>query len=374
MLKAHLRVLAGVGLLALGAVACQGPSEPAAPAKEAAKAEEKAPAPPPQKAAPIPPDPSTQEPAHLVTADQMLKWEKELSNWGRWGKEDEKGTLNLLTPAKAKAAVALVKEGITVSLHHFPDLEKAIDTGNMNAETKHFMTAIDPKTGRVRGALDGISFALHDGGHTHMDALCHYAVQSIKEGPPQVFNGQIQGLSEKGCEKDTIDHMGKAYITRGVLIDMPLLKKVDWLPNKTPLYVADIEAWEKFANVKIQPGDVVLLRVGRWAKRAKEGPWNYARENPGFHASVLPWLHQRDPAVIVGEGVADAQPSGVEGWPRPIHDISIPIFGTPLVDNGYMEELAATAAKLKRWEFMVSWTMIQIPQGTATPWTAQATF
>ncbi len=323
--------------------------------------------------APLPPHPSTQLAANLVTPQQMAKWEKELSNWGRWGPKDERGALNLITPQKSLAAARLVREGISVSLHHFPDLEKSIDTGNMNAETKHWMTTINPTTGKVGGALDGMSFAIHDGGMTHMDALCHYAVQSDRN-KPLVFNGYPQDLSEAGCPVDSIDHMGKSYVTRGILIDMPLLKGVEWLEPRTPIYVADLEAWEKFAGIKIGSGDAVFVRTGRWAMRAKKGPWNAAREAAGLHASVLPWLKTRDIALLSGDAVPDAQPSGVEGWPRPIHDISIPIMGTPLVDNGYFEDLAPVAARLKRWEFMVSWVMMQVPKGTATPFTALAAF
>lgn len=325
-------------------------------------------------ASPISPHPSTQSPEHLVTPEQMVRWETDLSNWGRWGPKDERGTLNLITAQKTVEAVRLVKEGVSVSIHRFPEPDqKLIDTGNMGVVTKHWMTARDPETGRIRGALDAISFALHDGNHTHMDALCHYVVQSKRENPT-VYNGFPQNLSEAGCEAAAVDRMGKGYVTRGVLIDMPLLKGVEWLEPRTPIYVADLEAWEKFAGVKIRSGDAVFLRVGRWAMRAKKGPWNAAREIPGLHASVLPWLKQRDIALLAAEGVADVQPSGVEGWPRPIHDIALPVMGMPLVDNGDFEELARVAARLKRWEFMVSWAAMQIPHGTATPFTALATF
>jgi kynurenine formamidase len=326
-----------------------------------------------QAPTPIAPHPSTQLHANLVTPRQMEKWEKELSNWGRWGPNDQRGTLNLITPQKTLSALRLVKEGLSVSLYHFPDLQPAVDTGNMNAPTKHWMTSVDPQTGRVRGALDAISFAVHDGGNTHMDALCHYAVQSDRDHPV-VYNGHPQDLDEKGCKADAIDQMGPGYITRGFLIDLPLLKGVEWLEAGTPIYVADLEAWEKFAGIRIGSGDAVFIRTGRWARRAKTGPWNAARQIAGLHASVLPWLKARDVALISGEGVPDVQPSGVEGWPRPIHDIAIPIMGTPLVDNGYFEDLAPLAARLKRWEFMVSWTIMPIPNGTATPFMGLATF
>ncbi|MBI4476030.1 MAG: cyclase family protein [Acidobacteria bacterium] len=327
----------------------------------------------PGQPAPLQPHPSTQAPPNLVTGEQMERWEKELSNWGRWGKEDQRGTLNLITPQKTLAALRLVKEGISVSLHRFPELEKAIDAGSMNAETKHWMTSIDPATGRVRAAVDAVSFAVHDGTHPHMDALCHYAVQSTRD-KPVVFNGFPQNLDQKGCKDDAVDRMGPGYITRGVLIDLPLLKGVEWLDARTPIYVADLEAWEKFARITIGSGDAVFLRTGRWARRARTGPWSAARETAGLHASVLPWLKQRDIALLGGDAVPDVQPSGVEGWPRPIHDILIPIMGTPIVDNGYYEDLAQVAARLRRWEFMVSWTIMRIPGGTASPFMALATF
>lgn len=318
--------------------------------------------------------PSTRVPEHLVTPEQMVKWEKELSNWGRWGPSDQRGTLNLITRQKTLEALRLAKEGLSVSLYRFPDLEKAVDAGNMNAETRHWMTSVDPKTGQVRGALDAFSFAIHDGTNTHMDALCHYALQSVRAEKLVVYNGFPQHLDEKGCKDDAIDRMGAGYITRGVLVDMPLLKGVEWLEPGTPIYVADLEAWEKFAGVKIGSGDALFVRTGRWALRAKKGPWNAAREIAGLHASVLPWLRKRDVALVGGEGVPDVQPSGVDGWPRPIHDILIPVMGTPIVDNGDYEDLAQTAARLKRWEFMVSWAMMRVPGGTATPFVALATF
>jgi hypothetical protein len=324
-------------------------------------------------AAPLEPHPSTQMPANLVTPQQMEKWEKALSNWGRWGKDDQRGTLNLITPQKTLAALRLVKEGISVSLHRFPDLEKAVDSWSFG-ETKHWMTSIDPKTGQVRGAVDAVSFGTHDGTNPHMDALCHYAVQSVRGAPPVIYNGYPQDLDQRGCKDLAIDRMGPGYITRGILIDMPLLKGVEWLEARTPIYVSDLEAWEKFTGIKIGSGDAVFLRTGRWARRAKSGPWNSAREIPGLHASVLPWLKLRDIAALGGDGVPDVQPSGVEGWPRPIHDILLPIMGTPIIDNGYYEDLAKEAARLKRWEFMVSWALMRIPGGTASPFTALATF
>jgi len=317
------------------------------------------------------PHPSTQDPKNLVTPAQMKKWETELSNWGRWGKNDQRGALNLITPEKTQQATKLVKEGVTVTLTHFASLEKALDNWNFG-ETKHWMTNVDPQTGRVTSALDGISFAIHDGTNSHMDALCHYAVD--RDGQRIIYNGYPQNLDQKGCKDLAVDRMGPGYVTRGVLVDMPLLKGVEWLPEHTPIYISDLEAWEKYAGIKVSSGDALFVRTGRWARRAKTGPWNHARMAAGLHASVLPWLKARGVSLLAGDAVNDVQPSGVEGRNRPIHDLTQVFIGLPLVDNGYFEDVAAQAARLRRWEFMATWQIMKIPGGTASPFNAMATF
>jgi hypothetical protein len=294
-----------------------------------------------------------------------------LTNWGRWGPNDQRGTLNLITPDKTRAAARLVRDGVSVSLAHFVSEEEAIDSQTF-APTKHWMTAIDPTTGKVRFALDAMSFSLHDGQLSHMDALCHYRTE--KDGELVIFNGYPQNLDEDGCKDLAIDRMGPGYVTRGVLVDMPLLKGVDWLETSTPIYVSDLEEWEEFAGVTIGSGDVLLVRTGRWAKREQEGAWNYARQGAGLHASVLPWLKERGVAMLVGDAVNDVQPSGVEGLNRPIHQLTQVFIGLPLVDNGYLKDVAREAAQRRRWEFMVSWQITKVPGGTAGPFNAIATF
>ena len=168
--------------------------------------------------------------------------------------------------------------------------------------------------------------------------------------------------------------MGTSYVTRGVLVDIPLMKGVEWLDPSTPIYVSDLEEWEEFAGVTITSGDALLIRTGRWAKRDAEGPWNYGSGGAGLHASILPWLHEREVAILIGDAVNDVQPSGVEGINRPIHQLTQVNLGLPLVDNGYLKNVAAAAARLERWEFMVAIQINPIEGGTASPFNALATF
>jgi hypothetical protein len=315
--------------------------------------------------------PATQDPSVRVTVDDLSRWESELSNWGRWGPDDQRGTLNLITPEKTRRAARLVQDGVTVSLAHFVTEEEAIDSQTFGP-TEHWMTAIDPATGLPRFALDAISFSLHDGQLSHLDALCHYRTE--QDGEYVIFNGYPQNLDADGCKDLAIDRMGAGYVTRGILVDMPLLKGVDWLEPSTPIFASDLEEWEAYAGLKVEPGDVLLVRTGRWAKREHEGPWAYGQGGAGLHASVLPWLHERGVALLVGDAVNDVQPSGVEGINRPVHQLTQVNIGLPLVDNGYLEDVAREAAQRRRWAFMVSWQIPKVIGGTAAPFAAVATF
>jgi hypothetical protein len=315
--------------------------------------------------------PATQAPDKLVTLDTLKEWEQELSNWGRWGPDDQRGTLNLITAEKTKAAAALVSEGITVTLQHFVTAEKAIDA-NSFSDYSHKMTSIDPATGLPTFALDEIAYSLHDGMLSHLDALCHYRTEI--DGRFIIFNGYPQNLTATGCEDLAIDKMGTSYITRGVLVDMPLMRGVDYLDPSTPIFVEDILAWEEFAGVTIGAGDVLFVRTGRWAMRDEEGPWRYGQGGAGLHASVLPFLRERDVAMLVGDAVNDVQPSGVAGINRPIHQLTQVNLGLPIVDNGYLQEVSRVANELQRWEFMTSIQINPIVGGTASPFNANATF
>jgi hypothetical protein len=319
--------------------------------------------------------PSTQEPARLVTLDTLKRWEKELSNWGRWGKEDQRGLLNLITPEKTKQALTLVKEGRTVTLQINPIKKSGSDVGGFG-ENVHRMARIDPKTGVPLGALDIIQLSIHDGLNSHLDALCHYqGPVGRKPGEPAVsYNGFPFTLTAAGCQESAADRMGPGYLTRGILVDLPLLKQVRWLEPSTPIYVEDLEAWEKFAGIRIGAGDALLIRGGRWAKRAADGPWPYGQAGAGLHASVLPWLRARDVSLLASDAVNDVQPSGVAGINRPIHQITQVNMGLPIVDNAWLEDAAREAERLKRWEFLFTLHIFQIQGGTASPFNALATF
>ena len=324
--------------------------------------------------------PLTQDPAHKVTPDDVRRFERELSNWGRWGADDAKGALNLITPEKTATAARLVTEGISVNLQHFVEFFPSVD-GWRFWPAERWLTSINLETGEQGNgaALDAVRFSTHEGTLSHLDAICHYdrraPMPDIDPADRVTFNNRRNRRDELSCQGTTgIIGMGTGYVTRGVLVDMPLLKGVKWLEPTTPIFVEDLERWERFAGVRIGSGDALLVRTGRWAKREAEGPWQYDQGGAGLHASVLPWLRARDVSLLVGDAVGDVQPSGVENSGRPVHTISMVAIGLPLVDNGYLEHVAREALRLQRWEFMISWQINQSLGGTAVPFNGIATF
>jgi kynurenine formamidase len=284
---------------------------------------------------------------------------KKVSNWGRWGKDDELGTVNLITEAKRKQAASLVKVGMAVGLAHPPLTDKTPDNGSPFEHTMN------------RGfTTDTYRVSYHGYAHSHMDALCHILYKG------QTYNGYATAdiNTEKGCTKLSINNFRNGYVTRGILMDIARLKGLPYLEAGTPVFVEDLEAWEKKAGIKVSPGDALLLRTGRWARRDKLGPWNLGRNEAGFHASVAQWLKDRGVALIGSDDALDVVPSLVEGINLPVHTLVITALGLNILDNQDLEPLGDLAAKQNRWEFMLTVAPVPVVGGTGFPVNAIATF
>ena len=295
-------------------------------------------------------------PRNLEEFDAMFR---DISNWGRWGPDDERGTLNLITPAKTRQAADLVQRGITVSLAHNPITEAAPDNG---------ATAFEHVMGRSLTS-DTYSFTYHGYSVTHIDALCHFA-----------YNGKfyndvpVSANTSEGCSKSGIENLKGGIVTRGILLDFPRLKGVPYLEPGTPIYIEDIEAWERQAGVTISAGDVIFVYTGRWARREALGPWRISGSSAGLHASVVPWIKARDVAFVGSDAATDVSPSMVEGVGLPLHTLLIAGLGSNIFDNMDLEALAETAARLNRWEFMLTAGPIPVTGGTGSPLNPIAVF
>lgn len=295
------------------------------------------------------PDRSANAPG--ATQQQFERWMTEHSNWGRWGDDDQLGAANLITPAKRKQAAALVETGETVSLGH--DVIDDLGSDPSRPFGLNMIISFDPD--RIRDRLD---IDYHGGFFTHLDAICHV----VYDG--RIYNGHDmrETVTDDGCAHLGITGLKDGVVTKAVLVDVPRLRGVPWLAPGTRVYREDIEEWEERTGAAVEPGDVLLIRTGRWARRRAEGGGN-----AGMDASFLPLLAERDVALF-GSDTAHELRDNIPGLDvTVIHKFMVVARGMNLFDNLDLEEAAETAARLGRWEFLFMASPIRAPKGTGSP-------
>ena len=309
------------------------------------------------------------ETAGVATAEPVSRaefdaWMQEISNWGRWGEDDELGTLNLVTAAKSKAAAALVREGVSVSLAL--DLNTVQD--ELNANPFRHTVSIGQFSGHaVAGDDYGVQY--HGFAHSHIDGLPHFAHKG------KLYNGfGFDTIKPTGATKLGIHVAKNGIVARGVLVDMPWLKGVDFLKPGTAITVQDLAAWEERTGIVVGSGDVLLVRTGRWERVRQKGQWNFLAAAAGMHASVAKWLKARDVALIGCDGVSDVMPSGVEGLANPLHELVLVGLGLRILDNLNLDDVAAAAASRERWTFMFVGAPLRVVGGTGSPLNPLAVF
>ena len=296
-----------------------------------------------------------------VSKADFERWRSELSNWGRWGKDDQIGAMNLITPAKRRQAAALVREGVSVSLARDADTEKAVDNP-------------DPYEHRmIAPGFDRFAVAPHGVAHTHLDSLAHMDHDGV------FYNGyrpDSDAVMKNGHTRNSIINLKNGIFTRGVLVDLPRLKGVPYLEPGTPIYAQDLEAWEKFAGVKVTAGDALFIRTGRWVRRAALGPFDTSRtgRRVGPSASMIPWLRQRDIALLGSDYPPSVAPSDLDGETGAVHDFVLVSLGVHVFDNCDLDALAEAAAARKRWDFLLTVAPLPIRGATGSPVNPIATF
>jgi len=307
------------------------------------------------------------EPAMESTREHLTKAQfdelfKRLSNWGRWGKNDQLGTLNFITPARRREAAALVREGICVSLARDLNQEKSVDNPD---PFRHVMNlGVDGKFN-----TDAYTVNFHGFAFSHFDALSH----TYYEG--RLYNGYpATDITVSGARVlDTVKY-GDGIFTRGVLVDIPWLRGLPCLPTDALITADELDQWEQKTGVKVHSGDAVLIRTGRWALREAKGPWDIANASAGLAPSAMAWMHQREAAFLVSDAAHDALPAPVEGVDFPIHVLAIVAMGMPLADQCDLEEISREARKFNRWTFLLTLAPERIKGGTGSLVNPIATF
>ena len=287
---------------------------------------------------------------------------QELSNWGRWGEDDELGQANFITQEKRIAAARLVREGITVSLAHDVVQEDAVDT---SAYLNREVISVSPT-----GAADKLEYtgSYHGTIHSHLDSLdCHI----MYEGKGYNGVGYEEVEAADGCPRGSIHAHRNGVVTRGVLFDATLLPgraTLDgWLEPGTPITYEDLEILEEIQGVRVQPGDVILLHTGRWIRREALGAWPISDGVAGYHADVAYFLKDRGVAMIGHDMFNDVSPSGVGNISLPLHSLALVSLGVSIFDNLDFTEVAELAKQLGRYEFLFMASPLRIQKGMGSP-------
>ncbi|MGH6991874.1 MAG: cyclase family protein [Caulobacteraceae bacterium] len=296
------------------------------------------------------------------TSAQMEALFARVCNWGRWGEEDERGTLNHLTSTEAKAAAALVSEGATVSLSRDFPTQPAPD--NPWPAQHHMVIAGDdcciPAAAGLEASTDFIGIAFHGMAASHLDALCH-----VFQGGRMYGGRPASEVKSTGARRNTVMTLKDGLAGRAVLLDAPRKLEIAFVEPDHALEVEELERIEARSNVRVGKGDVVLVRTGRDVRRGQVDDQRVA----GLAPEAALWLHERQASMLGGDGVHDPVPPGqmAPGWPMPIHMLGLVAMGLHLLDNLDLEAAGEKCAKIGRWEFLLTLAPLRIIGGTGSP-------
>ena len=284
-----------------------------------------------------------------------------LSNWQRWGPDDELGTMNYLTPSHADASTKLVKTGRQVSMCLKIRTRAAPDN---DRPALHYMTQLAAfQTGEPTSNLDFFGFDYHGKSITHIDALCHCVYRG------KLYNGYVNRdvVTAAGASRGSVMTLKNGITGRGVLLDIARQRRVDWLEPSTAISVDDLEQAERAEGVSVGEGDVLIVRTGSHRRREVLGPWDVHQASAGLHPTCMPWIHERKVAVMCGDGEHDVRPDPMPEMTSPIHTIALVAMGLHLLDNLYLEDVSKACADEGRWSFLFTAAPLLMPGATGSP-------
>jgi kynurenine formamidase len=301
---------------------------------------------------------------HKLSMREFEALFESVKNWGRWGADDVRGTLNFITSAHVQHAASLVRTGRSISMAIPINTVAGPDNPH---PAIHYMTQLhdwDIGSGTLRFATDFLGMDFHGDCHTHVDALSHIAYGG------QLYGGRsASSVTSHGAQVMGIDDYAHGIISRGVLLDIPRLRGVPYLGPGEAVTRAELEEAERAQGVRLAEGDVFIFRTGHHRRRLELGPWDNTYEGEGkagLHVDSIPWMHERGIAMFMPDGDGEAVPSTVDGILYPVHALQVAAMGMAVSDSLNLEDIAAACAEEQRWEFMVVAAPLRLPGGTGS--------
>jgi kynurenine formamidase len=302
---------------------------------------------------------------------------KKVSNWGRWGKEDQIGTLNNVEPSDIVAASRLIRKGKTFSLAL--SLKEPIQSGLFGGRWNPIHTMLATGTDAVAGnqdsphaflryADDAINMPCQ--ASTQWDALCHIFLDD------KMYNGYDAKLVDaKGAKKLGIENVRDKMVGRGVLLDVARFKGLGSLPDGFGITGADLEACAKAQGVTVRKGDFVIVRTGHQERCLAAGSWSgYAGgDAPGLAFETCFWLRDKDVAAICTDTWGcEVRPNETVDANQPWHWVVIPAMGISMGEIFYVKELAEDCAADKVYDFFFVAPPLHLPGAAGSPVNPQA--
>lgn len=282
---------------------------------------------------------------------------KRLSNWGRWGDDDERGTLNLIDADAVRRGVACVKHGRSMSLA-IPLDEKGPQIGQVPGRMNPLRTLI-----RLNSPHSDDTVTMAVQAATHWDALAHVSHDGT------IYNGfpAVSITVEDGATRCGIDKAGP-IVTRGVLLDVARARGVDCLDNSTPITADDLDAAADMASTAIEAGDVVLVRSGQMRLFKGLKRKQYAGAVAGLGLSSAEWFHERDIAAVAMDNYTfEVFPSEVDAPLFPLHAIHLVAMGLTQGQNFDLEALSDDCADDGVYSFLLEASPQPFTGGLGSP-------
>ncbi|MFF8355264.1 cyclase family protein [Streptomyces chartreusis] len=290
---------------------------------------------------------------------------KRVNNWGRWGADDEIGTLNLITDDVVREAAACVRTGRRVPLA-LPLKEDGVQTGMIPGRINplHTMVQINQELfgpGTVACSDDAVTMGLQAA--THWDALTHVSHSG------RLYNGRPAGTitAHGGAEFSGIDK-ARHIVSRGVLLDVARARDVARLDGGHAVTPEDLEAAEELAGTRVRAGDIVLVRTGQIQVLLAGDKHAYGYPSPGLSIRTPEWFHARDVAAVANDTLTfEIFPPETEDLWLPVHALDLVEMGMLQGQNWNLEELSTACGQESRYAFLLSAMPEPFVGGTGTP-------
>lgn len=311
-----------------------------------------------------------------VGKDAIYRAAKELSNWGRWGPDDQLGTLNFVTPEDVVNAASLIKRGAVFALGL--SLKERIQSGLFGGRWNPIHTMLATGTDAVAGNQDepvGIRYGddainMPMQGSTQWDALAHIFLDD------KMYNGYPATLVDaNGAAKNGIENYRDKAVGRGVLLDVARYKGVDWLEDGYGISNDDLDQTATAQGVEIRRGDFVIVRTGQQERCLQQGEWGgYAGgDAPGLKFETAYWIHGQEIAAICADTWGcEVRPNETDEANQPWHWVVIPAIGIAMGEIFYLKDLAADCAADGVYEFFFSAPPLHMPGACGSPINPQA--